>query len=95
MANTPFPRLSRVSFQVVQTWLHCHGAAIEVALTCPVLQDQKAYFAELLIAEGCQISAFIAAYPDGNKLSMDPLFSLSQVPLPAIQQWWRPFHEAA
>ncbi|KIJ08889.1 hypothetical protein PAXINDRAFT_18012 [Paxillus involutus ATCC 200175] len=107
MADTPFPRLSRVLFEV----------------------DQKADFAELLIAEGRQISAFIAAYPDGDKLSMDPLLShltrqcqasqsaldildslsdsswteqpkarssdLSQVPLPATQQWWRPFHEAA
>ncbi|KIJ06134.1 hypothetical protein PAXINDRAFT_20664 [Paxillus involutus ATCC 200175] len=129
MADTPFPQLSRASFEVVQTWLHRRGAAIEAALACPVLQDQKADFAELLIAEGHQISAFIAAYPDGNKLSMDPLLShltrqcqasqsaldilnslsdsswteqptarssdLSQVPLPATQQWWRPFHEAA
>jgi hypothetical protein len=52
MADTPFPRLSRASFEVVQTWLHRRGAAIEAALACPVLQDQKADFAELLIAEG-------------------------------------------
>ena len=52
MADTPFPRLSRASFEVVQTWLHRRGAAIEAALACPVLQDQKADFAELLITEG-------------------------------------------
>ncbi|KAF8835178.1 hypothetical protein BDN67DRAFT_984791 [Paxillus ammoniavirescens] len=128
MADTPFPRLSKSLFQVVQTWLHHRGAAIEVALTCPVLESQKAEFTELLMAEGRQISAFIMAYPNSNNLSIDPshaklilqcqasqsaltvLTSLSDslwaekpkawpsdvshVPLPATQQWWRPFHEA-
>ncbi|KAF8836304.1 hypothetical protein BDN67DRAFT_1014820 [Paxillus ammoniavirescens] len=111
MADTPFP------------------AAIEAALACPVLESQKVEFAELLMAEGCQISAFIAAYPNSNNLSIDPLLAklilqcqasqsalavltsmsdsswaekpkawpsdVSHVPLPATQQWWRPFHEAA
>ncbi|KIK77927.1 hypothetical protein PAXRUDRAFT_17178 [Paxillus rubicundulus Ve08.2h10] len=129
MANTPFPRLSKSSFQVIQTWLHCCGAAIEAALACPVLESQKAKFAELLMAEGRQISAFIAAYPNSNNLSIDPSLSklilqcqasqsalavltsmsdsswaeklkarpsdVSHVPLPATQQWWRPFHEVA
>ncbi|KIK73947.1 hypothetical protein PAXRUDRAFT_20349 [Paxillus rubicundulus Ve08.2h10] len=129
MADTPFPRLSKSSFQVVQTWLHRRGAAIEVALACPVLESQKAEFAELLMVEGRQISAFITAYPNSNNLSIDPSLTklilqcqasqsalavltsmsdsswaekpkarpsdVSHVPLPATQQWWRPFHEAA
>ncbi|KAF8835136.1 hypothetical protein BDN67DRAFT_984826 [Paxillus ammoniavirescens] len=129
MADTPFPRLSKSSFQVVQTWLHRRSAAIEVALACPVLESQKAEFTELLMAEGRQISTFIAAYPNSNNLSIDSslaklilqcqasqsalavLTSMSDsswaekpkaqpsdvfhVPLPATQQWWRPFHEAA
>ncbi|KAF8833633.1 hypothetical protein BDN67DRAFT_985896 [Paxillus ammoniavirescens] len=128
MADTPFLRLSKSLFQVVQTWLHCRGAAIEAALACPVLESQKAKFAELLMAEGCQISTFIAAYPNSNNLSIDPSLAklilqcqasqsalavltlmsdsswaekpkarpsdVSHVPLPATQQWWRPFHEA-
>ncbi|KIK72939.1 hypothetical protein PAXRUDRAFT_85173, partial [Paxillus rubicundulus Ve08.2h10] len=56
MADIPFLRLSKSSFQVVQTWLHRCGAAIEVALACPVLESQKAEFMELLMAEGvCQV----------------------------------------
>ncbi|KIK72061.1 hypothetical protein PAXRUDRAFT_100941, partial [Paxillus rubicundulus Ve08.2h10] len=125
----PFPQLSKSSFQVVQTWLHRHSAASMAALACPVLESQKAEFAELLMAEGRQISAFIAAYPNSNNLSIDPSLAklilqcqasqsaltvltsmsdsswaekpkarpshVSHVPLPATQQWWRPFHEAA
>ncbi|KIJ60692.1 hypothetical protein HYDPIDRAFT_32111 [Hydnomerulius pinastri MD-312] len=72
MADTPLLRLSRASFLVVQTWLHRWGAAIKVALAYPVLEDQKADFAELLAAEGHQISAFIGAYPAAEKLSIDP-----------------------
>ncbi|KIK75564.1 hypothetical protein PAXRUDRAFT_172437, partial [Paxillus rubicundulus Ve08.2h10] len=67
--------LSKSLFQVIQTWLHHHGAAIEAALTCPVLESQKAKFAELLMAEGvCQhlISTFIMTYPNSNNLSIDP-----------------------
>ncbi|KIK80074.1 hypothetical protein PAXRUDRAFT_159627, partial [Paxillus rubicundulus Ve08.2h10] len=119
--------LSRALFQVFQTWLHRCGAAIEAALTCPVLENQKANF---LWKKGyCQISTFITAYPTSNKLSIDPLLAnlilqcqasqsvltiltsmsdsswvekpkawpsdVLHVPLPATQQWWRPFHEAA
>ncbi|KIJ60961.1 hypothetical protein HYDPIDRAFT_31833 [Hydnomerulius pinastri MD-312] len=72
MADTPLLQLSRASFPVVQTWLHCRGAAIEAALTYPVLEDQKADFVELLAAEGHQISAFIGTYPTAEKLSIDP-----------------------
>ncbi|KIJ65326.1 hypothetical protein HYDPIDRAFT_28037 [Hydnomerulius pinastri MD-312] len=79
MADTPLPQLSRASFLVVQTWLHRRGAAIKVALAYPVLEDQKADFAELLRQKGyvhfilnCQISAFIGAYPAAEKLSIDP-----------------------
>ncbi|KIJ63241.1 hypothetical protein HYDPIDRAFT_29504 [Hydnomerulius pinastri MD-312] len=88
MADTPLPRLSRASFPVVQTWLHRRGAAIEAALTYPVLEDQKADFAELLVAEGRQISAFIGAYPAAEKLSIDPslahLICECQVPQSAL-----------
>ncbi|KIK81219.1 hypothetical protein PAXRUDRAFT_15356 [Paxillus rubicundulus Ve08.2h10] len=129
MADIPFPQLSKSSFQVVQTWLHRHGAAIEVALACPVLESQRAEFAELLMAEGRRISAFITAYPNSNNLTIDPSLAklilqcqasqsalavltsmsdsswvekpkarpsdVSHFPLPATQQWWRSFHEAA
>ncbi|KIK74979.1 hypothetical protein PAXRUDRAFT_19382 [Paxillus rubicundulus Ve08.2h10] len=129
MVDIPFPQLSKSSFQVIQTWLHRCGAAIEAALACPVLESQKAEFMELLMAEGRQISAFIAAYPNSNNLSIDPSLAklilqcqasqsalavltsmsdsswaekpkawpsdVSHFPLPATQQWWRPFHEAA
>ncbi|KAF8833199.1 hypothetical protein BDN67DRAFT_986180, partial [Paxillus ammoniavirescens] len=115
--------------EFIQTWLHRRGAAIEAALACLVLESQKAKFVELLMAEGHQISAFIAAYPNSNNLSIDPSLAklilqcqasqsvltvltsmsdsswaekpkaqpsdVSHVPLPATQQWWRPFHEAA
>ncbi|KAF8837512.1 hypothetical protein BDN67DRAFT_1013830 [Paxillus ammoniavirescens] len=75
MADTPFLQLSKSSFQVIQTWLHRRGTAIEVALACLVLESQKAKFAELLMAEGRQISAFIMAYPNSNNLSIDPLLA--------------------
>ncbi|KIJ63243.1 hypothetical protein HYDPIDRAFT_29506 [Hydnomerulius pinastri MD-312] len=80
--------LPLASFPVVQTWLHRRGAAIEAALAYPVLEDQKADFAELLAAEGRQISAFIGAYPAAEKLSIDPslahLIRECQVPQSAL-----------
>ncbi|KAF8835650.1 hypothetical protein BDN67DRAFT_1015363 [Paxillus ammoniavirescens] len=79
MADTPFLKLSKSLFQVVQTWLHHCGAAIEAALACPVLESQKAEFTELLMAEGAE------------KPKARPS-DVSHVPLPATQQLWRPFH---